>query len=120
MSVTPWIEAYHFYEDEWESYDDLLDSFEWEIPHSFNMATYVCDRWADAEDERVALFADDRAGQREQYTFEELRNSADALANYLQAQGVERGQRVGIKLDNVLKPLSPISPVGNSVLFQFR
>jgi acetyl-CoA synthetase len=95
MSAETRLDAYHFYEREFEDYDALLDSFEWEVPESFNMAEYVCDRWAD-EKSRVALFADDGAGGRETYTFWQLRNAADALANHLQERGVSRGDRVGI------------------------
>jgi len=89
------INVYHFYEHEWEDYDDLLNWFEWEVPETFNMATYICDRWADDEG-RVALYADDGAGEQETYTFRELRTVANAVANYLRQQGVERGDRIGI------------------------
>jgi len=89
------INVYHFYEHEWEDYDDLLDWFEWEVPETFNMATYICDRWADDEG-RVALYTDDGAGEQEMYTFRELRTVANAVANYLRQQGVERGDRIGI------------------------
>ena len=89
------LEAYHFYEHEWDSYDELLEAFEWEVPERFNMATYVCDRWA-GERGRVALFAEDAAGETETYTFWQLRNHANALANFLADRGVEAGDRVGI------------------------
>lgn len=95
MPDTTRLEAYHFYEREWDDYDELLDSFAWEIPETFNMATYLCDRWAEDEG-RVAVFADDGAGGRETYTFRELRDRADSLATYLRECGVERGDRIGI------------------------
>ena len=88
------IEAYHFHESTWGSYDELRSDFEWEIPEQFNMATYVCDRWAD-EKGRVAVFGE-QYGERDIYTFWELRNATNRLANYLQSVGVERGDRVGI------------------------
>lgn len=89
------LDAYHFYEDEWESYDQLLEAFAWETPKQFNMATYICDRWADDRG-RVALFAENKTGREETYTFWQLRNYANSLANYLAEQGVEFGDRVGI------------------------
>jgi acetyl-CoA synthetase len=95
MSSKPRLDAYHFYERDWDSYDDLLNMFEWEVPETFNMATYICDRWVDDKG-RVALFADDGAGRRETYTFWQLRNAANAMANYLRERGVENGDRVGI------------------------
>jgi acetyl-CoA synthetase len=90
------LDAYQFHEQEWSDYDELLDAFEWQVPDSFNMATYICDRWADADGERVALYADDLDGTRETYTFTEVQDAAGAVANYLQDSGVERGDRVGI------------------------
>ncbi|WP_435194747.1 acyl-CoA synthetase [Natronomonas sp. EA1] len=91
------LDTYHFYERDWESYDDLYDSFEWEVPERFNMAHYVCDRWADDEG-RVALYAEDDSGARTEYTYAELQRIANRLANYLRSQGVERGDRVGINV----------------------
>ena len=89
------LDAYHFYEKEWNDYDHLHDSFEWEVPSAFNMADYVCDRWAD-ERGRVALFATDGDGRERTYTFWELRNLTNRLANYLADHGVGRGDRVGV------------------------
>jgi acetyl-CoA synthetase len=89
------LDAYHFYEHEWDSYDQLHEEFEWEVPDEFNMATYVCDRWAD-EKRRVALFAENEAGEERTYTFWQLRNITNRLANYLADHGVERGDRIGV------------------------
>ena len=88
------LDAYHFYEEEWESYEQLRESFEWEVPERFNMAWYVCDRWA-RDKGRVAVF-EEQFGERATYTFWQLRNATNRLANYLAARGVERGDRVGI------------------------
>ncbi|SEQ91686.1 acyl-CoA synthetase [Natrinema salaciae] len=89
------LDAYHFYDDEWDSYEQLRAAFEWEVPDRFNMATYVCDRWA-TDKGRVALFADDGDGETTTYTFWQLRNITNRLANYLRAQGVEAGDRIGV------------------------
>lgn len=95
MSTIPDLEAYRFYEREWTEYDDLLDSFEWEVPERFNMASYICDRWCEDGD-RTALVADDGDGNGETYSFERLRKEADATAAFLRERGVSRGDRVGI------------------------
>ncbi|WP_136716983.1 acyl-CoA synthetase [Halorientalis salina] len=89
------LDAYRFDEREWESYDQLLEAFEWEVPEQFNMATYVCDRWA-SEKGRVALFGENAAGETETYTYWQFRNVTNRLANYLRERGVERGDRVGV------------------------
>lgn len=49
-------EPYHFYEEDWDSYDQLLDSLEWNVPDRFNLAEYLCDRWAEETPDRVALY----------------------------------------------------------------
>ncbi|MFC7157575.1 acyl-CoA synthetase [Halomarina halobia] len=91
------LESYHFYERDWESYEQLRESFEWEIPDRFNMAEYVCDRWAEDED-RVALYAESSGGDRRTVTYRDVQRAANRLANYLSEAGVERGERVGICL----------------------
>ncbi len=91
MATTRQLDAYHFYEEEWADFDDLRAGFEWEIPAKFNIAAYACDRWAD-EKRRVALFDD----SGETWTFWQLRNRANRLANYLREQGIERGDRIAV------------------------
>lgn len=90
------IDAYHFYEKDWESYDELCAEFKWEVPEQFNIANYVCDRWAEESGERVAVYAEDDAGNDQTYTFSELHGLTNQLANYLSAQGVGHGDRVGV------------------------
>ena len=94
-AVEPRIEAYRFHEREWDSYEDLYEAFEWEIPERFNAATYCCDRWAEADPDRIAIHAIETEGER-QYTYGDLQSVANRLANHLQARGIERGDRVGV------------------------
>ena len=51
---TPKLDAYHLDEGDWESYDQLVESFEWEIHDECNMPTYICDLWAEAHPDRTA------------------------------------------------------------------
>lgn len=96
MATTRRLEAYHYYEEDWDSYQQLCEHFEWEIPETFNVAAYACDRWAENRG-RVAIFAEDEAGQAV-YTFWRLRNQANRLANYLADAGVGAGDRVGVNV----------------------
>ncbi|WP_436345380.1 acyl-CoA synthetase [Natronorubrum sp. FCH18a] len=104
MTETTRLDAYHVYETEWDDYDHLREAFEWEMPERFNMAAYVCDRWATADpvdggesgDERVALYTETAAGDRDQYTYEEFREVTNRLANFLADAGIERGDRIGV------------------------
>lgn len=96
MSEIPRLEAYHFYEQDWDSYDQLVEAFEWEVPEQFNIVEYVCDRWAESEKNRVALYVEEPDGRDTAYTFRQLRNEANRLANYLTQQGIEPGDRIAI------------------------
>jgi acetyl-CoA synthetase len=98
MAPTERLDAYHFYEQDWDSYEELQEAFEWEVPDRFNIAAYTCDRWAN-ERGRVAVFAEDAAGNEQVYTFWRLQQEANRLANYLSEAGVERGDRVGVNLN---------------------
>ncbi|MEF8777231.1 MAG: AMP-binding protein [Haloarculaceae archaeon] len=90
------IDTYHFYEREWEEYEQLFDAFEHDIPEQFNLTTYLCDRWADADPERVAVHALDADGTRTRHTYGELRRDANRLAGYLANAGVDTGDRIAV------------------------
>jgi len=96
MSTTERLDAYHFDEQEWESYEQLVNAFEWEVPEEFNVATYACDRWAEDAKNRVAVYVKEPDGRETAYTFRQLRNYANQFANYLEAQGVDRGDRIAV------------------------
>jgi acetyl-CoA synthetase len=87
------LDAYHFYERDWDSYEQLREEFEWDVPDQFNMATYLCDRWRDRK-RRVALFSDGESTPARTMTYWELDNEASKLASYLASQGVSKGDTV--------------------------
>ncbi|WP_436348080.1 acyl-CoA synthetase [Natronorubrum sp. FCH18a] len=89
------LDAYNLHEQQWDSYEELDDAFEWELPETFNMAAYVCDRWA-SNPSTVALYYEDEEGDQATYTFRELQTAANELANHLFAQGFERGDRIAV------------------------
>jgi acetyl-CoA synthetase len=94
--VEPSLSAYRFYEEEWDGYEDLYDSFEWEMPETFNMARYTCDRWAEAAPDRVALYAREGDGTAAEYTFGWLDERASQLASCLADEGISAGDRVAV------------------------
>ncbi|MHB9287965.1 acyl-CoA synthetase [Halobacteriales archaeon Cl-PHB] len=95
MTDVPRLDAYHFHEREWEDYQELRDAFEWELPERFNIADYVCDRWASDTPDATAITAETGAGQLS-LTFRELAETTDRLANFLADRGVGRGDRVAV------------------------
>lgn len=87
------LEAYRFHEQDWDSYAELREAFEWEIPEQFNIATYICDRWSGSD--RTSLIAE-TADETSSYTFADLQARANRFANFLRSRGVECGDRVAV------------------------
>ena len=79
------------------SYEDLVARFRWDIPARFNIAQACCDRWADGSG-RLALINVMPGAAPERITFDALRETSARLGAVLQAQGVDRGDRVAVLL----------------------
>lgn len=79
------------------TYEEVYKNFTWEIPEYYNIGVDVCDKWAN-EKYRLALIYVDKDGKDHKYSFWELKNLSNQLANTLKAKGVKRGDRVGILL----------------------
>lgn len=94
-AIDPTLDTYRFYDQDWNSYEELRETFEWEIPERFNIATYVCDRWAGTDGDRAALVVEHSEEVRE-YTFADLEELANQFATYLDARGINRGDRVAV------------------------
>jgi acetyl-CoA synthetase len=80
-----------------DTYEEVYRSFRWQIPEEYNIGVDICDKWA-AQRYRLALIYEDEAGHTEQYTFWDIKNLSNRLANAFSAHGIKRGDRVGILL----------------------
>ena len=80
------------------TYEELIQTFRWEIPSHYNIGVDVCDKWADAEPERLALIHLRDDGRVDEYTFSEMQRLSNQTAQMLAAHGVGREDRVGVLL----------------------
>ena len=71
-------------------FDSLVNSFEWDISSNFNVAIAVCDRHADGSG-KLALIAESEGGDIARYTFDELQEQSNRLANAFKGEGVGIG-----------------------------
>ena len=80
------------------TYDALYADFRWQIPGRFNIGTAVSDEWAARAPDRVCLqhFLTDAPPL--ELTYGELAARSDAFAAALAAEGIGKGDRVGILL----------------------
>lgn len=79
------------------TYDEVYNSFSWNIPERYNIANDVCDQWAN-DPGRVALIYEDQEKTVHSYTFADIRKYANQFANTLLASGLSRGDRVTLLL----------------------
>ena len=95
-----------------DRYDELYRSFRWDIPERYNMARACCGNWAQDRG-RFALYWEDESGAMAAYTYWDLQQAANRLANALAALGVKRGDRVAIIL-----PQRPETAIAYLAVFQ--
>ena len=80
-----------------DRYAQIHASYRWDVPPDFNIAQACCTRWAN-DRSRFALYWEDEDGGRAAYTFWDLAQQANRLANALAARGIARGDKVAIIL----------------------
>lgn len=78
-------------------YQSSKQQFSWSIPTHYNIAQDTCEKWADGS-ARLALIQERDNGHIEQYSFDQLKSWSDQFANVLRAQGIQKGDRVGVLL----------------------
>src|ERR1700712_323383 len=96
-----------------KDYDALTREFRWNIPARYNIGVDVCDRWAEADPQRLAILHVQADGGEDKVTFGFLRDTSNRLANVLRAHGVKRGDRVAIFL-----PQSPDVAVAHVAIYK--
>jgi acetyl-CoA synthetase len=93
-------------------YTRMIKDFSWESAakqeltffddDTLNIAYNCIDRHADGDKkDKVALIFQDENGQKEEYTFMQLKESTNKFANVLQKQNVQQGDRVFIFLPTI-------------------
>jgi len=80
-----------------QSYDEVYNSFQWEVPEFYNIGVDICDKWA-RQRYRLALIYQDQKGQVAKYTFWDLKRLSNRLANGLKSAGIKPGDRIGLLL----------------------
>jgi acetyl-CoA synthetase len=79
-------------------YGALYRSFRWQIPARYNIGVDVCDRWAEIDPSRTAIFNLGADGAVEEVSYGALREASNRLANALAARGIGRGDRIALLL----------------------
>src|SRR5438128_11564692 len=80
------------------SYEEMLAQHRWEVPGRYNIARDVCDKH---ERDRLAMIWEDWRGNERHVQFGELQDLSNKFANALEANGIERGDRVATLLPSL-------------------
>src|SRR5262245_58011209 len=80
------------------SYEEMCARHSWEVPERYNIATDVCDKH---DRDRLAMVWEDWQGNERRVSFGELQDLSNRFANALEANGVEREERVATLLPSL-------------------
>lgn len=87
------------------SYERARETFDWDVPAGYNIAWDLLRKHEDPD--RTALYQAYPDGRRETYSFRDLDEQSNQLANALVERGIGPGDRVAIVLPQ--KPANPMT-----------
>jgi acetyl-CoA synthetase len=80
------------------SYEEMRESHSWDVPERYNIASDVCDKHPR---DKVAMIWEDWQGNERTCDWGELQDLSNKFANVLEANGVEREDRVATLLPSL-------------------
>ncbi len=80
------------------SYEEALKIFQWPTMSKFNWATDYFDEMAKHNNKTALIYADTDGNERK-VSFDQMRQRSNQVANFLQAKGFKKGDRVLIMMD---------------------
>ncbi len=86
-----------------DDYRAAVQGFDWPRPATFNWGTEWFDVLAEEQPDRAALVIADQDGSTRSRTFGQLSRRSDQVAGWLQANGVDRGDRIVVMLGNQIE-----------------
>ena len=81
-------------QERFDNYDDYIQNATPVVPEDFNFAYDVIDVIADSTPDKVALLWTNDSGEKKSITFKMLSQMSGAVANFLVARGVQKGDTV--------------------------
>src|SRR5919112_5323862 len=80
------------------TYQEMRDGHEWNVPERYNIAQDVCDKHPR---DKLAMIWEDWQGNERRVEWGELQDLSNKFANVLEANGIERGDRVATLLPSL-------------------
>ncbi len=79
---------------DFESYEDFKKNYKYDIPENFNFGYDIVDEYARLEPSKPALIWLNDDGEEKHFTFGDIKEQSDRIANVLTALGIKNGDRV--------------------------
>ena len=99
--IDPFLNARNFLIENRTDYDKAYSEFKWPKYDNFNWALDYFDHIA-VDNKKPALWVVDEGGEEIKLSFAEMSQRSNQVANYLRDQGVNRGDRILMMLNNVV------------------
>ncbi|MBQ2817907.1 MAG: AMP-binding protein [Clostridia bacterium] len=75
------------------SYEDLRANYTINVPENFNFANDVVDKWANWDEDKLALIWRNEVGERREFTFADISKLSKKAANFLVKCGIKKGDK---------------------------
>ena len=67
-----------------KTYEDVYNSFQWQIPEFYNIGADIVDRHAESEKgDNIALYLENVGGEEKKYTFLDMKHLTNKFGNVL-------------------------------------
>ncbi len=83
-----------FVKTKYQSYEDFMNTFKIKVPENFNFAFDIVDEWAKQNPDKKALVWCDVKGEKAEFTFKELMEKSNQVANFFVSLGIKKGDPV--------------------------
>ena len=79
---------------DFDSYEDFKTNYKLNIPENFNFGYDIVDEYARLEPSKPALVWLNDEGEEKRFTFGDVKEQSDRIANLLVSLGLKKGERV--------------------------
>ncbi len=86
--------------EDFKSYEDFKENFQFKIPENFNFAYDIMDKYAEIDPEKLALLWCNDEGEERRFTFKDLKEKSNQIANFFKRIGIKKGDAVILTLKN--------------------
>jgi acetyl-CoA synthetase len=87
-----------FVRTDFTSQKDFEENYAVRVPENFNFAYDVADEWARRDPNKLAMDWCDDKGEAHEFTFADMRDQSNRMANFFAAQGIGKGDPVMLVL----------------------